>query len=174
LGEDVHHQLTVSGRRGHGPIRARVIVVTLALGLLAVGVALLVAPLTVSRPPTQQLDPEQVWGWLRTPGAGVATVELGYLEGGLGVRDQARELLALMEESPGRERYVVTFVTAEQAVLLACSYRDDAVVALQRHPDGTSSRQVWQGAIGTRLRQAAGGGSMSLTIAQRSIGPAQR
>lgn len=96
--------------------------------------------------------------------SGQASKDLGFQSGNLdGSSGQARELLKLIEEQPGKADYQIIYQTSTDTVLFACNFEKQIVFRLHQTSDNHGTQEVWEGYVLERLQAAAGGGSLNDT-----------
>lgn len=86
---------------------------------------------------------------------------------------QAAELLSLMDEQPGEQKYMIDFETANDAVAFGCNLTTDTMVRIHQRPDGKGSAEKWIGDTIYRLKKAANGGSLNDTSTGKIPGTMQ-
>lgn len=96
--------------------------------------------------------------------SGDASKDLGQQSVSFGSINQAKELLNLINEQPGKVDYQVSYSTDEGAVLFGCNFEKDVIVRIHQDNDGGGTTESWSGYIMDRLQATADGtGSLNDT-----------
>lgn len=100
---------------------------------------------------------------------GTMSVDLGTRPFDFGSQGQARELVTLIESSPGKALYEIRYATTADTVTVSGDLAQNILRRVHRTPDGHGSNEEWRGYVMERLRTGATGGSMNDTPAGKSL-----
>jgi hypothetical protein len=131
----------------------------------ALGLLLLAALNLIARPRSAPMGQPGTPPTTTAPAgrSGEAEVNLGPRPVDFGSRGQARELLALIEQQPGRASYSIAYTTDIDVVVFGCDFSKNVLVRVHRRLDNHGSSETWRGYLLDRLRSAAAGGSLNDT-----------
>ena len=87
-----------------------------------------------------------------------------------GSRGQARELLNLIDQHPGKAEYRISHRTESDVVVFGADFTLDLLVRVHRRNDDHGTGETWKGYALERLRSAAAGGSLNDTPLGKSPG----
>lgn len=91
-----------------------------------------------------------------------------------GSANQARELLGIIEATPSKASYTLTYHTTDDVVVFGADFGRDTLVRTHRQPNDHGQTETWQGFVMDRLRSAASGGSLNDTPQGKSVGQLER
>lgn len=101
--------------------------------------------------------------------SGKAEANLGRRPFDFGSNNQARELLKLMDEQPGRAEYQISYETTEDAVVVGFNLNTQVLGRVHVYRNGRGYKESWRGYVLERVRAAANGGSLNDTPAGKSF-----
>ena len=105
-----------------------------------------------------------------TARSGEAKADLGTRPFDFGTNNQARELLALMEQQPGKASYNITYRTTADVVVVGFDLTTETLVRVHYEPGDLGYAEKWNGHALHRVRSAASGGSFNDTPTGKSFG----
>lgn len=91
------------------------------------------------------------------PTTGLQTVPGGHWP----PKEQARDILKLIQTNPSQGRYTITKKLPESVVLFGVDLDVQSIYRVERHNNGTESRDSWLGHTMFRLESASQGGSLA-------------
>ncbi|AGW12293.1 hypothetical protein [Megalodesulfovibrio gigas] len=91
------------------------------------------------------------------PAAGLQTVPGGHWP----AKEQARDILKLIEANPSQGRYTITKKLPDSVVLFGVDLDVQSIYHVERYTNGTEDRQSWLGHTMFRLESASQGGSLA-------------
>jgi hypothetical protein len=97
------------------------------------------------------------------------TVDLGTRPFAFGTQGQATELLALVRQQPGKDRYTITYRTTVDVVVFGCDLTSGTVVRVHHEYSGREKSETWTGYVMDRLQGGAAGRSLNDTPAGKSF-----
>ncbi|HEY3057473.1 MAG TPA: hypothetical protein VGL99_00705 [Chloroflexota bacterium] len=107
-------------------------------------------------------------------GSGELSTDLGSRGIGFGSEGQAKELLAIIQQNPGKANYNISYRTDIDAVVFGADVTRQVIVRVHQEAGKGGSQETWSGYTLERLRNAAAGGSLNDTPAGKLMGTFQR
>jgi hypothetical protein len=100
-------------------------------------------------------------------------IDIGQQQRTFGESEQAKTLLSLIENNPGKRGYQISYQVAGDSIVFSCDLTSGNLVRKYRYPSGHGIGERWSGTIIYRLKSASGGESLDDTPTGKMPGTAQ-